>query len=57
VNANIEYKLRQITIKDKDGNWREHIEVLEEDIPKVAISYSVQECETGRGKVGVARDQ
>jgi len=35
----------------KDGNWRKDIERLEEDILKVAVSYSEQEEETERGKL------
>jgi hypothetical protein len=31
--------------RDSDGNWREHIERLEKDILKVAVSYSVKEGE------------
>jgi hypothetical protein len=42
--------------RDKDGNWREQIERLEEDILKVAVSYSVQEDETERRKVRVERE-
>jgi hypothetical protein len=44
-------------IRDKDDNWREHIDGLEEDTLKVAVSYSVQEDETFRWKLGVAREQ
>ena len=43
-------------MRDNDGNWRGHIERLEEDIPKVAVSYSVQEDETERGKLRFERD-
>jgi hypothetical protein len=38
---------------DKDGNWTERIQRVEEDIPKVAVRYSVQENETKRGKLRV----
>jgi hypothetical protein len=43
--------------RDKDGNWRESIQRVEEDIPKVAVSYSVQEDETERGKVKLERER
>ena len=43
--------------RDKNGNWRENIQWVEEDIPKVAVSYSVQEGETERGKVKYEREQ
>jgi hypothetical protein len=36
--------------RDKDSNWRENMQRVEEDIPKVAVSYTVQEDETERGK-------
>jgi len=42
---------------DKGGNWTEHIQRVEEDIPKVAVRYSVQEDETEKGKVRVERVQ
>jgi hypothetical protein len=40
-----------------DGNCREQIQRVEEDIPKVAVRYSMQEDETKRGEVGVEREQ
>ena len=43
--------------RDKDGNWRENIEWVEEDIPKVAVNYSVLEDDTERGKVKLEREQ
>jgi hypothetical protein len=43
--------------RDKDGNWRENIQRVEEDIPKVAVSYSVQEDETERGKLKLEREK
>ena len=42
---------------DKRGNWREQIQRVEEDILKVAVSYSVQESERERGKLRVEREQ
>ena len=44
-------------MRDNDGNWRGHIERLEEDIPKVAVNYSVLEDDTERGKVKLEREQ
>ena len=41
--------------RDKDGNRTEHIQWVEEDIPKVAVSYILQEDETERGEVRVER--
>jgi len=41
--------------RDKDGNWREHNQRVEEELPKVAFSYTVQEDETERGKLRVDR--
>jgi len=37
---------------DKEGNWREDIQRVEEDIVKFAVRYSVQEDEWQRGGVG-----
>jgi len=37
--------------RDKDGNCRENFQRGEEDIPKVAVSYTLQEDETERGKL------
>ena len=37
--------------RDNDGNWRENIQRVEEEKPKVAVSYAVQEDEAERGKV------
>jgi hypothetical protein len=39
------------TFRDIDGNWREHIQRVEGDMPKVAVSYTLQEGVTERGKV------
>jgi hypothetical protein len=39
--------------RDNEGNWRE--QRVEEDELKGTVSYSVQEHETERGKVGVER--
>ena len=43
--------------RDKDGNWRENIQRVEEDIPKVVGSYNVLEDDTERGKVKFEREQ
>jgi hypothetical protein len=43
--------------RDKDGNWREQIQRLGDNIPKVAVSYSMQEDDTERGKFRVERAQ
>ena len=32
--------------RDKVANWRENIQRVEEDVPKVVVSYSLQEGET-----------
>jgi hypothetical protein len=37
------------TFRDKDGNWTEHIQRVEEDILKVVVRYRVQE-EERRGR-------
>jgi hypothetical protein len=37
------------TFRDKDGNWTENIQRVEEDILKVVFRYSVQEDERGGG--------
>jgi hypothetical protein len=43
---------------DKDGNWRENIQRVEEDKLKLAVRYSVQGDERERGgKVRVERKQ
>jgi len=66
--AEIKFFLQQLSVswgldkfRDKDGNWRGHIQRVEEDIPKVAVCYSVQddECESTRegAKVKVEREQ
>jgi len=41
--------------RDNEGNWREHIQRVEEDKLKGTVSYSVQEGETERGKVRTER--
>jgi hypothetical protein len=41
--------------RDKDGNWRENVQRVEEDIPEFAVSYSVQEDEKEKGKVKFER--
>jgi hypothetical protein len=41
--------------RDKDADWREHIERVEEDKLKVAVRYRLQEDETERGEVRVER--
>jgi hypothetical protein len=43
--------------RDKDGNWTEYIQRVEEDMLKVAVRYNVQEDDTERGKVRVERQQ
>jgi len=43
--------------RDEDGNWRENIQRVEEDIPKVAVSYALQEDEAERGKVKFGRER
>jgi hypothetical protein len=44
--------------RDKDGNWREHIQRVEEDILMIAVRYSVQEEERERGgNLRVEREQ
>jgi hypothetical protein len=43
--------------RDKVGNWRENIQRVEEDVPKVAISYTVQEDESEKGKVKFEREE
>jgi hypothetical protein len=42
---------------DKDGNWREHIQRVEEDKLKLVLSYSARETRERRGKVRVEREQ
>ena len=42
---------------DKGGNWTEHIQRVEEDIPNVAVRYSVQGDEWERGKLRGEREQ
>jgi hypothetical protein len=42
-------------LRDKDGNWRE--QRVEEDIPKVAVRYSMQDDGTGSGEVTAEREQ
>jgi len=42
---------------DKGGNWKEYIQRVEEDILKVAVSYSVQEGDTEEGKLRVDRER
>jgi len=44
-------------LRDEDGNWRENIQRVEEDIPKVAVSYALQEDEAERGKVKFGRER
>jgi len=39
--------------RDENGNCKEHNLRVEEDIPKTAVSYTVQEDETERGKLRV----
>jgi len=39
--------------RDKDGNWIEHIQRVEEDIPKVAVRYRVQGDERERERAGL----
>jgi len=36
---------------DKDGNWRENIQRVVEDIQNFAVSYSLQKDETESGEV------
>jgi len=43
--------------RDKDGNWRENIQRMEEDIPKFAITYSVPKDETQGDKVKLEMEQ
>ena len=43
--------------RDKDGNWRENIQRVEEDIPKVVGSYNVLGDDTQRGKVKFEREK
>ena len=43
--------------RDKDGNWRENLQRVEEDMPKFAITYSVLEDETEGGKVKLEMEQ
>jgi hypothetical protein len=43
--------------RDKDGNWRENIHQVEKDIPKLAVSYTLQEDETERGKMKFEREE
>jgi hypothetical protein len=42
-------------VRDKDGNLRENTQRMVEDIPNVAVSYTLQEDETDRGKVKFER--
>ena len=62
--AEMKFLLQQLNIsqgmdkfRDKDGNWRENIQRVEEDIPKVVGSYNVLEDDTERGKVKFEREQ
>jgi len=41
--------------RNKAGNWTENIQRVEKDIPKVAVSYAVQEDEAEKGKVKLER--
>jgi len=43
--------------RDNDVSGRENVERFEEVIPKGAVSYTVQERETVRGKVRVGRER
>jgi hypothetical protein len=45
--------------RGKDGNWRETILRVDEDIhvPKVAVSYTMQEDNTERSKVKFERER
>jgi hypothetical protein len=43
--------------RDKDGNWRENMQRVEEDIPNVALSYIVQEDDRERSKVKFESEQ
>jgi hypothetical protein len=37
--------------RDKNGTWREKFQRVEEDMPKFAVSYTVQDKMTETGKV------
>jgi len=39
------------------GNWREHIQRLEEDIRKVAVRYTLREDETLKSKLRLEMEQ
>jgi len=41
--------------RDKDGNWNENNRRVEEDIPKFAVRYTLQDDETKRGKMKFER--
>jgi hypothetical protein len=42
--------------RGKGGKWREQIQQVEEDIPEVAVNYSLREDEPERGKERVGRE-